>query len=67
MRIFSALILLYALLLHPANLQAQTEDADREKELDGFIEKGMKDWNLPGLSAVVVKDGKVVYLKGSGF
>ena len=66
MRILSRLMLLCFLLLPATTLQAQTKDPAREKELDAFIEKGMKDWKLPGLSAVVVKDGKVVYLKGFG-
>lgn len=66
MRILSRLMLLCFLLLSATTLQAQTRDPAREKELDAFIEKGMKDWELPGLSAVVVKDGKVVYLKGFG-
>ena len=26
----------------------------------------MKDWNLPGLAVVIVKDGKVVWMKGYG-
>lgn len=34
--------------------------------LDGYIGKGLKDWNLPGLAIVVVKDGKVVVMKGYG-
>lgn len=66
MRVLSGLILLCFLLLPATTLQAQTDNPAREKELDAFIEKGMKDWKLPGLSAVVVKDGKVIYLKGFG-
>ena len=34
--------------------------------LDSYVEKGLKDWNLPGLSIVVVKDGKIVVMKGYG-
>jgi CubicO group peptidase (beta-lactamase class C family) len=34
--------------------------------LDNYINKGLKDWNVPGLSIVVVKDGKVVVMKGYG-
>ena len=34
--------------------------------LDSYINKGMKDWNIPGLAIVVVKDGKVVVMKGYG-
>jgi CubicO group peptidase (beta-lactamase class C family) len=34
--------------------------------LDSYIRQGMKDWQVPGLSIVVVKDGKVVFMKGYG-
>jgi len=34
--------------------------------LDTFIAQGMKDWKIPGLSIVVVKDGATVYEKGFG-
>ncbi|MEO8000778.1 MAG: serine hydrolase [Arenimonas sp.] len=66
MRIFPAISLLCILLLPAAQLQAQTETTTQEQELDTFIEKGMKDWKLPGLSIAVVKDDKLVYLKGFG-
>lgn len=35
-------------------------------DLDAYINKGLKDWNLPGLAIAVVKDGKVVIMKGYG-
>lgn len=34
--------------------------------LDNYIREGMKDWNIPGLSIVIVKNGQVVYMKGFG-
>lgn len=34
--------------------------------LELYIERGMKDWQIPGLSIAIVKDGKVVYMKGFG-
>jgi CubicO group peptidase (beta-lactamase class C family) len=34
--------------------------------LDSYIRQGMKDWNIPGLSVVIVKDGQVVFMKGYG-
>ncbi len=34
--------------------------------LDSYINRGMKDWNIPGLAIVIVKDGKVVVMKGYG-
>ncbi len=34
--------------------------------LDQYIERGMKQWQIPGLAIAVVKDGKVVMMKGYG-
>jgi CubicO group peptidase (beta-lactamase class C family) len=34
--------------------------------LDGYIRQGMKDWNVPGLAIVIVKDGQVAFMKGYG-
>jgi CubicO group peptidase (beta-lactamase class C family) len=35
-------------------------------DLDAYINKGLKDWNLPGLAIAIIKDGKVVVMKGYG-
>lgn len=35
-------------------------------ELDAYIQKGMQQWQVPALSIVIVKDGKVVARKGYG-
>lgn len=34
--------------------------------LDSYIQRGMKLWEIPGLSIVIVKDGKVIVSKGYG-
>ncbi len=34
--------------------------------IDAYINKGLADWQVPGLAVVVVKDGKVVLMKGYG-
>ncbi|NCI46355.1 serine hydrolase [Sediminibacterium soli] len=34
--------------------------------LDAFVQRGMKDWDIPGLAIAVVKDGKIVVMKGYG-
>jgi CubicO group peptidase (beta-lactamase class C family) len=34
--------------------------------LDAYITKGLQQWQVPGLSIVIVKDGKVVLQKGYG-
>lgn len=34
--------------------------------LDKYIRNGMRDWQIPGLAIAIVKDGKVVVIKGYG-
>ena len=34
--------------------------------LDGYIEKALKGWQIPGVAVCVVKDGNVVVMKGYG-
>ncbi|HTM91450.1 MAG TPA: serine hydrolase [Flavisolibacter sp.] len=34
--------------------------------LDSYITQGIKDWDVPGLSIVIVKDGQIVLMKGYG-
>lgn len=46
-------------------LQAQTSSFVTDS-LDSYIERGMKQWQIPGLSIAIVKDGKVVAMKGYG-
>ena len=42
------------------------EPAFIKDSLDNYIAQGMKDWQVPGLSIVIVKDGKIVHMKGYG-
>jgi CubicO group peptidase (beta-lactamase class C family) len=37
-----------------------------QDSLDVYINRGLKDWDLPGLAVVIVKDGQVVLMKGYG-
>lgn len=34
--------------------------------LDAYIQRGMADWQIPGLAAAIVKDGKIIFMKGYG-
>jgi CubicO group peptidase (beta-lactamase class C family) len=61
---YSFFILIFLHYFLPA--QSITEPAFIRDSLDGYIQKGLKDWNLPGLAVVIVKDGKVVWMKGYG-
>ena len=60
-KIVLAFLLVFAL----GNAIAQLPNFIKDS-LDHYINKGLKDWNIPGLSVVVVKDGKVVVMKGYG-
>src|SRR6478609_6466053 len=35
--------------------------------LDAYINRELKRWNFPGLAIAVVKDGKVIFMKGYGY
>lgn len=34
--------------------------------INNYIEEGIKDWQIPGLAIVILKDGKTVMMKGYG-
>ncbi|MCI0751906.1 MAG: serine hydrolase [Flammeovirgaceae bacterium] len=34
--------------------------------LESYIQKGMRQWQIPGMAVAIVKDGAVVHLKGYG-
>lgn len=57
-------ILLLGFLLATPFLHSQ--NSKKVKILDEIIQQGMKDWKIPGLAAVVVKDGQVVFKKTYG-
>src|SRR5665647_93872 len=62
-------VLAVTLLLAPAAISAQssvTSNDAKAKELDAYVAKAVKDWNVAGLAIAVVKDGKVVFAKGYG-
>lgn len=36
------------------------------KKLDAYYAKALSDWNVPGMSIAIVKDGEVIFSKGYG-
>lgn len=36
------------------------------KKLDAYYTKALQDWDVPGMSIAIVKDGKIVFAKGYG-
>ncbi len=77
-RRIAAVVLAFSVLISPTTRAAQ--DAPRQEEparkaparrnpldgLDGYIEAGMKRWDIPGLAIGIVKDDHLVYAKGFG-
>lgn len=60
-------LLLCLLLLPRAAAPGQTpEPAGPLRAIDAYVEKGLSDWTIPGLAVAVVKDDRVVFLKGYG-
>ena len=56
-------LLLCVLLVSQAQNQRQSFFAD---SLDSYIQNGLKEWQIPGASVCIVKDGHVVLMKGYG-
>jgi len=42
-------------------LSGSAQQKANNKKLDAMIVQGMKDWKIPGLATIVVKDGEVVF------
>ena len=52
-------------LLESSSLKAQTPSFIKDS-LDSYIQKGIQQWNIPGLAIAIVKDGKTIVSKGFG-
>ena len=57
--LFTSLLLLFSVIVVGQN-------DSKNKALNEMIVQGMKDWQIPGLTAVVVKDNEVVFRKVYG-
>jgi CubicO group peptidase (beta-lactamase class C family) len=58
-------LLLAGCILSIGKIFAQTPSFITDS-LDSYVQKGMREWQVPGLAVVIVKDGKVVVMKGYG-
>ena len=66
MRSFTVIFFTSLLLFFTLGADRSSPVEDELEGLDAFIELAMEQYNVPGASVVVVKDGEVVYLKGFG-
>jgi CubicO group peptidase (beta-lactamase class C family) len=58
-------LLLYLILAQTLQAQQNREGFIKDS-LDSYIEKNLKDWQIPGLSVCIVKNDQVVFMKGYG-
>jgi CubicO group peptidase (beta-lactamase class C family) len=49
-----------------AGAQTDSIPAFLRDSLDTYVARGLKEWRIPGVAVAVVKDGKVVMMKGYG-
>src|SRR5688572_20804364 len=64
-RLAAGAVFLFSYFLFSYTASSQTPSFVTDS-LDSYIERGMKQWQIPGLSIAIVKDGKVVLSKGYG-
>lgn len=57
---------LFALTIGVPVAAQRSSDALIARELDAYIRKGMKDWEIPGLSVAVVRKDSVLLVRGYG-
>lgn len=66
-KFLSVLLILFTAFSVFAQQQTEKPNANAFQGFDAFVEAEMKQWRVPGLSVAVVKDGKIILLKGYGF
>lgn len=57
---------LYAFLLVTVKGFSQAVPSFIKDSLDNYVNKALKEWQIPGVSVCIVKEGKVVVMKGYG-
>lgn len=63
----SSLCIVLLFTLHVFRLHAQDSlPAFVRDSMDRYVERSLKSWAIPGASVAIVKDGKVVFMKGYG-
>ncbi len=62
----TCIVLLCLLLFTGASAQTDSLPSFVRDSLDAYVERALKEWPLPGAAVGIVKNGKVVSLKGYG-
>jgi CubicO group peptidase (beta-lactamase class C family) len=60
------LLLLLSVVVKNSFAQKETVPSFIKDSLDNYVNTALKEWQIPGVSVCVVKDGKVVLMKGYG-
>jgi CubicO group peptidase (beta-lactamase class C family) len=60
------LVLFFLSIIFHAQLLAQETPPFISDSLDNYVQKALHDWMIPGVAVCVVKDGKVIVMKGFG-
>jgi len=55
------------LFISPVYSNGQQVNKNPLEGFDEFVEKQMKEWNVPGIAIAVIKDGNVILSKGYGY
>ncbi len=61
-----ALFLIGWIAIHPLAAQKDSIPPFVKDSLDGYVEKALTAWKIPGVSVAIVKNGKVILMKGFG-
>jgi len=62
----SSLLFVSFLLFLQSFSQSDTLPSFVKDSLDIYVERALKEWQIPGVSVAIVKNGKIAYLKGYG-
>ena len=65
-KIYGNLLCAVYLFILPLTVVPAIANEDPLEGIDAYIEKGMSDWELPGLAVAVVKGDKIILMKGYG-
>lgn len=66
MKKFSLVLLLVSAICKVSIAQTDTLPSFVKDSLDQYVARALKDWQIPGASVAIVKNGKVVWMKGYG-
>ncbi|MFT3826037.1 MAG: serine hydrolase [Chitinophagaceae bacterium] len=62
----SGIVLLLLIATSLLRAQSDATPAFVKDSLDAYVERALKEWQIPGVAVCVIKDGKVAVMKGYG-